>query len=161
MSRNEAARGRGVASKVTGVAGVLGVALFFGDGMLTPAISVLSAVEGIKLEEPELAPLVLPVTPIILLGLFLIQNRGSGRLGKLFGPILVLWFLVIAVLGMRSIAITPSIMLAINPSEGIRLFVIEPWVAFVALGSVVLTVTGVETLYADMGHFGRTAIRLG
>src|SRR5258705_5221351 len=144
-----------------GVAGVLGLALFFGDGMLTPAISVLSAVEGIKLEEPELAPLVLPVTLIILLGLFLIQNRGTGRLGKLFGPILVLWFLVIAVLGMRSIAITPSILLAINPWEGIRLFVVEPWVAFVALGSVVLTVTGVETLYADMGHFGRTAIRLG
>jgi len=144
-----------------GVAGVLGLALFFGDGMLTPAISVLSAVEGIKLEEPELAPLVLPVTLIILFGLFLIQNRGTGRLGKLFGPILILWFVVIAVLGVRSIGITPEILLAMNPWQGIRLFVVEPWVAFVALGSVVLTVTGVETLYADMGHFGRTAIRLG
>ncbi|HYK78528.1 MAG TPA: potassium transporter Kup [Micropepsaceae bacterium] len=144
-----------------GAAGVLGLALFFGDGMLTPAISVLSAVEGIKLEEPGLAPLVLPVTLIILLGLFLIQNRGTGRLGKLFGPILVLWFLSIAALGVRSIAITPAILLATNPWEGISLFVVEPWVAFVALGSVVLTVTGVETLYADMGHFGRTAIRLG
>ena len=146
---------------IIGAAGVLGLALFFGDGMLTPAISVLSAVEGIKLEEPELAPLVLPVTLIILLGLFLIQNRGTGRLGKLFGPILVLWFLAIAALGVRSIAITPAILLAVNPWEGISLFVVEPWVAFVALGSVVLTVTGVETLYADMGHFGRAAIRLG
>ena len=147
---------------IIGIAGVLGLALFFGaDGMLTPAISVLSAVEGIELEEPELAPLVLPVTLIILLGLFLIQNRGTGRLGRLFGPIVLLWFLVLAVLGMRSIAITPAILLAMNPWEGISLFVVEPWVAFVALGSVVLTVTGVETLYADMGHFGRTAIRLG
>src|ERR1700704_5748803 len=144
-----------------GAAGVLGLALFFGDGMLTPAISVLSAVEGIKLEEPELAPLVLPLTLIILLGLFLIQNRGTGRLGRLFGPIVLLWFLALAALGVRSIAITPAILLAVNPWEGISLFIVEPWVAFVALGSVVLTVTGVETLYADMGHFGRTAIRLG
>src|SRR6195256_288107 len=146
---------------IIGGAGVLGLALFFGDGMLTPAISVLSAVEGIKLEEPGLAPLVLPLTLIILLGLFLIQNRGTGRLGRLFGPIVLLWFLALAALGVRSIVITPNILLAVNPWEGIRLFVVEPWVAFVALGSVVLTVTGVETLYADMGHFGRTAIRLG
>jgi KUP system potassium uptake protein len=146
---------------VIGVAGVLGLALFFGDGMLTPAVSVLSAVEGIKVEKPELAPLVLPVTLVILLGLFLIQNRGTGRIGRLFGPVVLIWFLVIAVLGTRSIAITPEILLAINPWEGISLFTVEPWVAFVALGSVVLTVTGVETLYADMGHFGRTAIRLG
>jgi KUP system potassium uptake protein len=146
---------------IIGFAGVLGLALFFGDGMLTPAISVLSAVEGIKLEEPGLAPLVLPVTLIILLGLFLIQSRGTGRIGRLFGPLVLIWFIVIALLGVRSIAITPPILMAINPWEGISLFVVEPWVAFVALGSVVLTVTGVETLYADMGHFGRTAIRLG
>src|SRR6266700_5974409 len=146
---------------IIGVAGVLGLALFFGDGMLTPAISVLSAVEGIELEEPGLAPMVLPVTLIILLGLFLIQSRGTGRIGRLFGPVVLIWFIVLAVLGVRSIAITPPILLAINPWEGIRLFLVEPWVAFVALGSVVLTVTGVETLYADMGHFGRTAIRLG
>jgi len=144
-----------------GVAGVLGLALFFGDGMLTPVISVLSAVEGIKVEKPELAPLVLPVTLVILFGLFLIQNRGTGRLGKLFGPIVLIWFFVLAVLGIRSIAITPDVLWAVNPWEGIRLFLAKPWVAFVALGSVVLTVTGVETLYADMGHFGRTAIRLG
>jgi KUP system potassium uptake protein len=146
---------------VIGFAGVLGLALFFGDGMLTPAISVLSAVEGLKVENPAFGPLVLPITLVILLGLFLIQNRGTGRLGRLFGPIVLVWFVVLGALGLRSTIITPEILLAINPWEGIRLFVIEPWTAFVALGSVVLTVTGVETLYADMGHFGRTAIRLG
>ena len=144
-----------------GFAAVVGLALFFGDGMLTPAISVLSAVEGLRVEEPAFGPLVLPISLIILLGLFLIQNRGTGRLGRLFGPIVLVWFIVLGALGIRSIAITPEILLAINPWEGIRLFIVEPWVAFVALGSVVLTVTGVETLYADMGHFGRTAIRLG
>ena len=144
-----------------GFAGVLGLALFFGDGMLTPAISVLSAVEGLKIEEPAFGPLVLPITLVILLGLFLIQNRGTGKLGRLFGPIVLVWFFVLGALGLRSTIITPEILFALNPWEGIRLFVIEPWTAFVALGSVVLTVTGVETLYADMGHFGRTAIRLG
>jgi KUP system potassium uptake protein len=144
-----------------GFAGVLGLALFFGDGMLTPAISVLSAVEGLKIENAAFGPLVLPITLVILLGLFLIQNRGTGKLGRLFGPIVLVWFVVLGALGLRSVAITPEILLAINPWEGIRLFVVEPWTAFVALGSVVLTVTGVETLYADMGHFGRTAIRLG
>lgn len=144
-----------------GFAGVVGLALFFGDGMLTPAISVLSAVEGLKLEEPAFGPMVLPITLVILFGLFLIQNRGTGKLGRLFGPIMLLWFLVIGVLGVRAIITTPQILLALNPWEGIRLFVYEPWTAFVALGSIVLTVTGVETLYADMGHFGRTAIRMG
>jgi KUP system potassium uptake protein len=144
-----------------GFAGVLGLALFFGDGMLTPAISVLSAVEGLKVEEPAFGPLVLPITLVILLGLFLIQNRGTGKLGRLFGPIVLVWFVVLAILGLRSTIMTPEVLLALNPWEGMRLFVMEPWTAFVALGSVVLTVTGVETLYADMGHFGRTAIRLG
>ena len=144
-----------------GFAGVLGLALFFGDGMLTPAISVLSAVEGLKIEEPAFGPLVLPITLVILLGLFFIQNRGTGKLGRLFGPIVLVWFFVLGGLGLRSVILTPEILIALNPWEGIRLFVVEPWTAFVALGSVVLTVTGVETLYADMGHFGRTAIRLG
>ena len=146
---------------IIGFAAVVGLALFFGDGMLTPAISVLSAVEGLKVENPAFGPLVLPITLVILLGLFLIQNRGTGRIGRLFGPIVLIWFITLGALGLRSIWMTPEILLAINPWEGIRLFLIEPWTAFVALGSVVLTVTGVETLYADMGHFGRTAIRLG
>ena len=151
---------RGLKSTI-GFAAVLGLALFFGDGMLTPAISVLSAVEGLKVEQPAFGPLVLPITLAILLGLFLVQNRGTGKIGRFFGPIVLIWFFVLGMLGVRSIAITPEILLALNPWQGISLFVIEPWVAFVALGSVVLTVTGVEALYADMGHFGRTAIRLG
>ncbi|HKD75866.1 MAG TPA: KUP/HAK/KT family potassium transporter, partial [Ktedonobacterales bacterium] len=146
---------------IIGFAGIVGLALFFGDGMITPAISVLSAVEGLKIEQPAFAPLVLPITLAILLGLFLIQDRGTGNLGRLFGPIMLLWFITIGVLVIRSTLMTPEILFALNPWEGIRLFVVEPWTAFVALGSVVLTVTGVEALYADMGHFGRTAIRLG
>jgi KUP system potassium uptake protein len=142
-------------------AAVVGLALFFGDGMLTPAISVLSAVEGVKVEDPALGFLVLPLSLAILLGLFLIQNRGTGHIGRFFGPIVVIWFVTLGFLGARSIAMTPEILYAINPFDGIRLFVLEPWVAFVSLGAVVLTVTGVEDLYADMGHFGRNAIRLG
>jgi len=142
-------------------AAVVGLALFFGDGMLTPAISVLSAVEGLKVEQPAFGPIVLPISLLIMLALFLIQNRGTGKIGRLFGPIVLVWFFTLGVLGARSILMTPEILFSLNPWEGISLFVHEPWVAFVALGSVVLTVTGVETLYADMGHFGRTAIRLG
>ena len=143
-----------------GFAAVLGLALFFGDGMLTPAISVLSAVEGLKLENPALGALVLPGSVAILLGLFLLQNRGTGRIGFLFGPVMVLWFVALGAIGLRSIIATPDILLALNPYDGIRLFVLEPWSAFVALGSIVLAVTGVEALYADMGHFGRRAIRI-
>jgi len=142
-------------------AAVIGLALFFGDGMLTPAVSVLSAVEGLKVENAAFGPLVLPISLIILLGLFLIQSRGTAKLGRLFGPIVMVWFFTIGAFGLRSIISTPDILWALNPWYGIYLFILEPWSAFVALGSVVLTVTGVETLYADMGHFGRTAIRLG
>jgi len=143
------------------VLAVIGLALFFGDGMITPAISVLSAIEGLQVEEPALKAVVMPITIAILLALFLMQNRGTGKIGRLFGPIMLLWFLTISAFGVRSLLMTPDILIALNPWQGISLFVMEPWVAFVALGSVVLTVTGVEALYADMGHFGRTAIRLG
>jgi KUP system potassium uptake protein len=142
-------------------AAVVGLALFFGDGMITPAISVLSAVEGLKIEQPAFGPFILPISLVILLGLFLMQNRGTGKIGRLFGPIVLVWFITIGVLGARAIFLAPDILLSINPWTGISLFVSEPWTAFVSLGSVVLTVTGIETLYADMGHFGRTAIRLG
>jgi KUP system potassium uptake protein len=143
-----------------GFAAVLGLALFFGDGMLTPAITVLSAVEGIQLEAPGFAPFVLPLALIILIGLFTIQSRGTGRIGFMFGPIMVVWFATIGALGLRSIIANPGILWALNPYYGVHLFVIEPWVAFVALGSIVLAVTGVETLYADIGHFGKNPIRL-
>jgi KUP system potassium uptake protein len=140
-------------------AAVLGLALFFGDGLLTPAISVLSAVEGLRVEEQSLAPLVLPVTLVILIGLFLLQSHGTARVGRMFGPVMAIWFAVLGVLGVRAIAMTPDILAAVSPHYAYLLFAAEPWTAFVALGAVVLCVTGVEALYADMGHFGRAPIR--
>ncbi|MCP5411767.1 MAG: potassium transporter Kup [Alphaproteobacteria bacterium] len=140
-----------------GIAALLGLALFYGDGMLTPAISVLSAVEGIGVSGDR--GLVIPLTLIILIGLFLAQRHGTERIGKLFGPVMILWFSVLAVLGVKSILATPQILSALNPWHGILLFAHEPWTAFVALGAIVLAVTGCEALYADMGHFGARAIR--
>ncbi|MEI9885404.1 MAG: potassium transporter Kup [Rhizomicrobium sp.] len=143
-----------------GFGAILGLALFYGDGMLTPAISVLSAVEGLTVGRHSLAPLVIPLTLIILVGLFLIQSRGTARIGRLFGPVMVVWFLVLAVLGVSWIVRAPQILWAISPHYAIQLIAYEPWTAFVALGSVVLAVTGCEALYADMGHFGRGPIRM-
>ncbi len=143
-----------------GFGAILGLALFYGDGMLTPAISVLSAVEGLTVGRHSLEPLVLPLSLVILVGLFLIQSRGTARIGRLFGPVMVIWFAVLAVLGISWIVRAPVILTAINPWYAIRLVTTEPWTAFVALGSVVLAVTGCEALYADMGHFGRRPIRL-
>ena len=143
-----------------GIVAIIGLALFYGDGMLTPAISVLSAVEGLKEGGPALEPLIVPLSLIILVGLFVLQSRGTDRIGKIFGPVMVLWFLAIAVLGLLAILKAPEILKAANPAYGIDLFVREPWIAFVSLGSVVLSVTGCEALYADMGHFGRNPIRI-
>ncbi len=150
--------GRGVKMAI-GIGAVLGLALFFGDGMLTPAITVLSAVEGLGLGSREFEPLVIPLTLIILIGLFAMQNRGTAKIGTLFGPFMVLWFAVLAVLGTISLVQTPSVLVAINPWYAIRIFAEEPWHAFVSLGAVVLAVTGCEALYADMGHFGKAPIR--
>ncbi|HEX4080415.1 MAG TPA: potassium transporter Kup [Rhizomicrobium sp.] len=144
---------------VIGIAALLGLALFFGDGMLTPAISVLSAVEGLSVEAASLQPLVVPSTLVILIALFVMQSRGTASIGRLFGPVMVVWFVVLAVLGVRGIAQDPGILFALNPLYAIMLFVRAPWTAFVALGSVVLAVTGCEALYADMGHFGKGPIR--
>ena len=143
-----------------GTAAIFGLALFIGDGMLTPAISVLSAVEGLGTESKVFQPLILPLTLVILLGLFVMQSRGTARIGRIFGPIMVLWFIIIGLLGIEAIVRAPQILMAISPHYGLMLFVEEPWTAFVALGSVVLSVTGCEALYADMGHFGRYPIRL-
>jgi len=142
-----------------GLAGVLGLALFYGDGLLTPAISVLSAVEGIALENRTFEVLVLPLTIGILVGLFMIQGRGTSRVGRLFGPIMIFWFLVLGALGLSSIVQTPDILLALDPSYGIALVTASPAVGFVALGAIFLAVTGAEALYADMGHLGKRAIR--
>jgi KUP system potassium uptake protein len=140
-------------------AGLCGAALFYGDGVLTPAISVLSAVEGVEVKTPSLAPYVLPLTLILLVVLFLMQRRGTGRVGGLFGPIIIVWFIVIGALGLFSIAHNPEIIWALDPIYGIRLILFDPWQGFVLLGSVVLAVTGAEALYADMGHFGPTPIQ--
>jgi len=142
-----------------GVGAIIGLSLFFGDGMLTPAITVLSAVEGLKAANPAFDKVVVPLALIILIGLFTLQSRGTAQVGRLFGPVMVVWFLVLAVMGAGSIYQTPDILKALNPYYGFMLFVDEPWTAFVSLGSIVLAVTGCETLYADMGHFGKGPIR--
>jgi KUP system potassium uptake protein len=147
------------AKTAVGIAALLGLALFYGDGMLTPAISVLSALEGISVGNKNFAPFVVPLTLVVLVGLFAMQSRGTEKIGKLFGPVMVLWFVVLALLGGAAILKSPQILRAANPMYGVMLFAREPWTAFVALGAVVLAVTGCEALYADMGHFGVRAIR--
>ena len=140
-------------------AGLFGAALFFGDGVITPSISVLSAVEGLKVATPALEPYVVPLTLLLLIVLFMVQRRGTALVGGYFGPVMILWFAVIAVLGGLEIVRRPSILLAVDPRYAIDLFLRDPWQGFVLLGSVVLAVTGAEALYADMGHFGRGPIR--
>ena len=140
-------------------AGLCGAALFYGDGVLTPAISVLSAVEGLEVKTPALVPYVIPLTLVLLLVLFVAQRRGTGRVGGLFGPIIIVWFIVIGLLGLREIVRHPMIIWALNPYYGINLIRQDPAAGFVLLGAVVLAVTGAEALYADMGHFGRGPIR--
>lgn len=140
--------------------GVLATALFFGDCMITPAISVLSAVEGLAVVEAGFSPFVLPIAVAILVGLFIIQARGTDTIGRFFGPVMLVYFLTLAVLGVLSIAEEPHVLLAFwNPMWAIRFFMNDPWLAFLALGSVVLALTGAEALYADMGHFGRRPIQ--
>ncbi len=140
--------------------GIFAAALFYGDSMITPAISVLSAVEGLQIVTPELGKYVIPVTLVILTILFFIQRHGTGAVGKLFGPVMVGWFGVLAVLGVTEIIHNPAVLAALNPAYAIRFVAEFPSLAFLALGSVVLAVTGGEALYTDMGHFGRAPIRL-
>ena len=148
-------------AQVTLVAlGIFGASLFYGDGMITPAISVLSAVEGIEVVEPSLHELVVPITLVILAGLFAIQRFGTGAVGRLFGPVMALWFTLLAVAGLHEVVKEPGILRAISPTYAVSFMFEHGHVAFIALGSVVLTVTGAEALYADMGHFGRHPIRL-
>jgi KUP system potassium uptake protein len=137
-----------------------GAALFYGDSMITPAISVLSAVEGIGVATPVLSRFVLPLTIVVLLALFLFQKGGTGRVGRLFGPVMVLWFAVLAVSGVLQIAEAPRVLAALNPAHAVGIFVATPAAGFVVLGAVALAITGGEALYADMGHFGRFPIKL-
>ena len=140
--------------------GIFGAALLYGDGMITPAISVLSAVEGTELISPEMKKLVVPITIGILAGLFGVQNKGSGSVGKVFGAIMLVWFATLGVLGVAEVARHPAILQALNPYIGVHYLVAHARVAIVVLGSVFLAVTGGEALYADLGHFGRFPIQL-
>jgi KUP system potassium uptake protein len=140
--------------------GVFGTALLYGDGIITPAISVLGAMEGLGVVAPALEPFIVMITVAILLGLFLVQRFGTAKVGGAFGPITCVWFLTIGILGLVEIAHEPRILLAIDPRHAISFFIQQKFVGFVALGAVFLAVTGAEALYADMGHFGRKPIRL-
>ena len=142
------------------ILGLLGASLFYGDGVITPAISVLSAVEGLKVLTPELSHWVVPLTVLILIGVFVVQSRGTSRVGAVFGPIMLIWFATLAALGVAEILRQPHVLLALNPLYGLEFFRTNGWHGFLALGGVVLAITGCEALYADMGHFGRSPIRL-
>ena len=140
--------------------GIFGTAIFFGDGVITPAISVLSAVEGLEVAAPSLHRFVLPLTLVVLTALFIFQRFGTAHVGRLFGPITVLWFMALALLGVHHIVANPAVLWALSPHHALGFITANPGIAFVALGSVVLCVTGAEALYADMGHFGKRPIRL-
>jgi KUP system potassium uptake protein len=154
--RNRPAAGLGWAAILV----IVGASLILGDGMITPAISVLSAIEGLEIAAPRLAPAVIPLTCIVLLGLFTIQSRGTGSVGRLFGPVMIVWFSVIAILGVVQITQYPAVLWALSPHHAIRFFTVHGWRGFLVLGSVVLAITGGEALYADMGHLGRRPIRV-
>lgn len=143
-----------------GVIGIFGAALLYGDGVITPAISVLSAVEGLSLVAPVFHRIVLPVTIVILFGLFLFQKRGTGRVGAVFGPVTFLWFATLAILGVIHVVREPHVFAAINPLRAYDFFLRNGWQAFITLGTVFLVVTGGEALYADLGHFGKRPIRV-
>jgi KUP system potassium uptake protein len=141
--------------------GIFAATLFYGDSMLTPAISVLSAVEGLQIVSPALADYIIPATVAILVFLFAIQSVGTAKIGFLFGPIVIVWFAALAAIGIVNIAALPDILKALNPLYAVEFFILDGWLAFLAMGSVFLAVTGAEALYADMGHFGARSIRLG
>jgi len=144
------------------VVGLIGAALLYGDGVITPAISVLSAVEGLKVDAPRLASIVVPVSALILVGLFLVQRKGTGFIGNIFGPAMLLWFVVIGVLGLAGIFRSPAILAALSPLSALTYIVhAGPAITFAVLGAAFLAVTGGEAMYADMGHFGVLPIRIG
>src|SRR3954449_2574048 len=140
--------------------GIAGAGLFYGDAVITPAISVLSAVEGLKLVTPAFKPYVVPIALAILVALFMVQSRGTGRVAAFFGPVMLVWFAALALTGIMHIADDPGVFAAFNPAHGILFFVHHPGVSLAVLGTVCLSVTGAEALYADLGHFGRGPIRI-
>jgi len=142
-----------------GAVGLFGAALFFGDGFITPPVSILGAMEGISVAAPQLSRIIVPAALIILTGLFLAQKRGTGAIGRAFGPVMLVWFATLAALGVRWIVVYPDVLLAINPWYAVRFFIDNGFASFFVMSSVFLAVTGGEALYADMGHFGRTPIK--
>ncbi len=140
--------------------GIFGAALLYGDGMITPAISVLSAVEGLDVASKHFSDFVLPITIVILIALFAVQHHGTGRVGSVFGPVMVVWFVSITLLGLKGILLEPDVLTAMNPFHGLKFIMTNGWTGFVVIGAVFLVVTGGEALYADMGHFGVRPIRL-
>jgi KUP system potassium uptake protein len=160
LRRWNAQRGRRVALLLAGV-GIFGASLFFGDSMITPAISVLSAVEGLKVVDESLDGLVVPITAVIIVVLFLVQRRGTAAVGRVFGPVMIAWFATIGAVGITGIAKHPEILKALSPTYALSFMVGHFHIAFFALAAIVLAVTGAEALYADMGHFGRRAITRG
>src|SRR5262245_53647676 len=140
--------------------GILGAALLYGDGAITPAISVLSALEGLKIPLPAFEPYVLPLSVLVLIALFCLQPQGTARIGRLFGPVMTLWFVVIGVLGLAGVMHHPGVLAALDPRYGLHFLFGHGWTGFLVLGGVFLCATGAEALYADMGHFGRQPIRL-
>ena len=143
-----------------GLIGLAGACLFFGDGVITPAISVLSAVEGLSIVSPTFSRVVLPVSVVVIVGLFAVQSRGTGSIGRAFGPVMAVWFAVLGLLGVLQIIHNPVVLAALSPHHALAICLRHSWTAFVALGAVVLAVTGAEALYADMGHFGAPPIRV-
>jgi KUP system potassium uptake protein len=160
LDARHAPRGSARASLL--IVGLIGAALLYGDGVITPAISVLSAVEGLKIDAPALAPMVVPITIAILVGLFLVQRKGTEFVGNIFGPVMLVWFIAIAVLGVGGILQSPSILAAVSPHHAVLyLSHAGPGIAFAVLGAAFLALTGAEAMYADMGHFGRLPIQFG
>ncbi len=145
--------------RVVIVLAVLGAALFYGDGVITPAMSILGAVEGLKVAAPDLERFIVPITVLIVIALFAFQRSGTARVGAVFGPIMCIWFLVLGVLGVIQIIESPAILRGLNPVYGVNFFLAHPWLSFLALGTVVLAITGAEAVYADMGHFGTGPIQ--
>nr|WP_265886272.1 potassium transporter Kup [Roseomonas mucosa] len=160
MALAQRAVGTELGRHIVALIGIAGACLFFGDGIITPAISVLSAVEGLKVISPTFGEIVVPVSLAVLIGLFLVQYRGTHAMGRIFGPVMVLWFGLIGLLGLVEILREPGVLEALSPHHAIQFCIAYRLAAFIALGSVVLAVTGAEALYADMGHFGKRPIRL-
>jgi KUP system potassium uptake protein len=153
------AKGNPKRERIVALIGLLGAGMFYGDGMVTPAISVLSALEGLDVATPAFRPFIIPMTLIVLFCLFAFQRRGTASVGALFGPIMILWFSTLAILGVTNLMHHPAVLQALNPAFAFSFLIENRGIAIVAMGAVVLAVTGAEALYADMGHFGSKPIR--